>query len=383
MPEGLPVNTLSYSQLQKELDLLNACAERIGALRKELVHVSVRIKLKNRLFERLKVLGDRVFPSRKEKMRVISALFQQDVEAFLSSIPLEPGLYLKEKEKIKALQKFAKAISLAPSTFSKTRELLSGYWDKIKQLETEFRKERAEEKAQVQSEVGKIAPEVEALAQECKDEKICLREADKKIEELLARMNDLKLPKELEKRWKKQIIEAKQPLEEKEKALRQKEKETQEKEWLAQQEHQARLLKNLADLINQAETLSLDLLVEKWELALKEEKTLKTKGAERSLVVHRLDTICDSIQEKKWQTLLDDGGENLVPSIRSLLNERHKEKQKIKARLEEYRKLIGGSNLNLEQSLLYQGMVSDDKLRLDAIEILLEELEEKLFDLED
>jgi len=301
-------------------------------------------------------------------MRVISALFQQDVEAFLSSIPLEPGLYLKEKEKIKALQKFAKAISLAPSTFSKTRELLSGYWDKIKQLETEFRKERAEEKAQVQSEVGKIAPEVEALAQECKDEKICLREADKKIEELLARMNDLKLPKELEKRWKKQIIEAKQPLEEKEKALRQKEKETQEKEWLAQQE---------------AETLSLDLLVEKWELALKEEKTLKTKGAERSLVVHRLDTICDSIQEKKWQTLLDDGGENLVPSIRSLLNERHKEKQKIKARLEEYRKLIGGSNLNLEQSLLYQGMVSDDKLRLDAIEILLEELEEKLFDLED
>jgi len=135
-------------------------------------------------------------------------------------------------------------------------------------------------------------------------------------------------------------------------------------------------------VLDQAEVISLNALVEKWEAFLKEEKALKISGVEKAVLENRLDTIADHIQEKKWKSLLQDGGEDLASSLNMLLNQRHKEKRKIKEALEGHRKLVGGSSLNFEQSMQYQELIREEKLRLDTIETMVEEIEEKLFDLE-
>ena len=98
----------------------------------------------------------------------------------------------------------------------------------------------------------------------------------------------------------------------------------------------------------------------------------------------RLDTLFDHIQEKKWQALLEEEtAEEISSSLHGLLDDRHKVRRKVKANIELYRKTLGGSALSMEESLLTQELASSEKLRLDAIETMIEEIEEKLFDLEE
>ena len=98
---------------------------------------------------------------------------------------------------------------------------------------------------------------------------------------------------------------------------------------------------------------------------------------------NRMAGIADHIQEKKWKSMLQDNSEDLASLLHVLLTERNKERRKIKEALEAHRKIVGGSSLNLDQSLQYQELIREEKIRLDTIETMVEEIEEKLFDLEE
>ncbi len=377
-------NGSQYTRLQKELSLLNAFAGRLTALRKELIQTQMRVRHKNRLFEQLSALGDKVFPRRKEGVKALSELFLSDVEGFVeTNSKLEKGPFFDLKDEIKALQKFAKILTLNTRAFSLSREMLSGFWDRIKDKEAVYRCHRAEEREKAKENLKQLSPKIDTLTEECTEGKITLKEAEEKISAIFVEMKELELPREDVKELRKQISDAKRPLEEKEQAERQRRKKEEELQSKRQKEMQVALFDQLQEVLNQAEGLPFDTLVQKWETLVKEGKALSVSGIEKAMLENRLDSIADHIQEKKWQSLLQENPEELTSSLQTLLSERHKEKRKIKEALEEHRKVAGGSSLNFEQSMLCQELIVDKKMRLDAIETMLEEIEEKLFDLEE
>ena len=379
----LQQNGPKYIRLQKQLDLYNTFSGRLNGLRKELIQTQMRIRNKNKLFQRLSSLGDQIFPKRKEGIKVISDLFLADVERFISGFDSVKGPYFGIKDEIKALQKFAKVLTLSTAGFNESRESLSRCWDQIKDKETAHREERAEQKERFKQNIEQLAPKIDAFKAECAEYKMNATSADAKIEALVSEMKELGFGNEEIKGIKKQLFEAKNVLEEKEKEERKKAKEAAVFEEQRQAKAYVALLEAIQEVLDQTDVLPLNALVEKWEAFLKEEKALKLTGLEKALLENRLGSISDSVQEKKWKSALEGSPEELASSLHVLLSERHKEKRKLKEALEVHRKVIGGSGLNFEESLQYQELLREEKIRLDTIETMVEEIEEKLFDLEE
>lgn len=317
LPQPLKEKGSFYLEAQGELNQLNPFAGRINALRKELMQMQMRIKTKNHLFDRLSQMGNQIFPKRKELIEALSAQYAQDVETFVQEkFSLDNPPYFPLKEAIKGLQSFSKQLSLNTKVFKQCREKLSTCWDQIKEKEGRLKLERTEKRKQEK--------EIQEKRQE-------LREADRQREE-------------------------------------------KEKEAIKH------LISHLGEIIDQAEALSLDALVEKWDALVKEGKTLNPTGVEKALLENRFGAVFDHIQEKKWQSL--EGSDDLAAALQDLLEERIGEKKKIKEALEDHRKTVGGSTLSLEESMLYQELIGEEKLRFDTLETMIEEIEEKLFDLE-
>lgn len=376
VPSIVKHNALSYREIQRELDLLNTFAGKLNALRKELIQVHMRLKQKNQFFQQLSQLGDQVFPKRKEYIKRISDLFMQDVKEFAAIRVIPP--YFERKEQIKALQNFAKELTISTQTFSETREILSHCWDILKGQEKE-------EKKQSKEGLEKIIPKIAAFQEECKKAEVSFSQAEEKIASFFKEMKELKLGYEEIKTVRRQLLEIRKDLEEKEKNRKIEEKRILELERKKQEETIKDLLGSLQKFLDQAEGLTHDALVEKWEALVKEGKGLSNIGIERELFENRLDAIVDHIQEKKWQNLLGnslESSEEIVSSLHSLLDERHKKRQKLKESIEIHRRAVGSSSLSVKESMLYQELLSEERLRLDFIETMIEEIEEKLFDLE-
>ena len=122
----------------------------IDFITKEVLKTEMRIRTKNKLFEKLSICGDRIFPGRKELIKQISNEFLGDIENFIQNYfqkeePQGPPLYAL-REEIKALQAFAKSLTLNTHSFSETRMKLSECWDKLKDRERERKKEMAVKK---------------------------------------------------------------------------------------------------------------------------------------------------------------------------------------------------------------------------------------------
>jgi len=374
VPKSFSHNATTYAVIQKELNLLSTFAGRLNSLRKELIHMSLRLKQKNRLFERLSNAGDLIFPRRKELMGKIATLFGQDVTVFAENEASGP--LFERKEEIKALQSFAKVLTLSSSSFTEMRGKLSECWDQIREKEKEKHQERAEKREVFKENFEKIQAKIQELTEN--------GETLEKIDILFKEMRDLELSHEDVKALKKQLMDLKKPLEEKEVKEREERQRAAVEKQQKQVHAQTQMLDHLIEVLNQADILSLDTLVEKWEALVKEEKTLCAKGIEKAMLQSRLDTLFDHVQEKKWQSLLEEeNAEEISYSLHGLLDDRHKVRRKVKANIELYRKTLGGSALSMEESLLTQELASSEKLRLDAIETMIEEIEEKLFDLEE
>ena len=374
----LRANGQRYLEIQKQLELLGTFAKRINGLRKELIQTQMRMRSKNRLFEQLSKLGDLVFPRRKELIQEVSSTFLGDVEGFIKSEePIGEGPYFILKDEIKALQNFAKALTLDTKTFGKMRERLSTFWDQIKQKETAFRAEKTEKQTRFKEQV---LPKFEEIKAACEKGDFSVDQASEKIDALAS--SDQLDPNEV-KALKRAFFETKKRLEEKEYAAKEKQKIAEKLERQGMQKKGEILSKQLLSLIDQAETMPLDILVEKWESFVKEGKAIKIEGLLKALIENRLSAVFDQIQDKKWQEMSEEGGAELTSSLHALLDDRHKEKMKLKERIEEHRKTVGGSALSLEESMLFQELIGEEKLRLDAIETQVEEIEEKLFDIEE
>jgi hypothetical protein len=378
----------TYNLLQRELNLLNTIASRVNAMRKEVVKTEMRIRIKNKFFERLSLCGDRVFPRRKELIKTISDAFHEDVEAFIQNYFREDGqqtapLYVLRDE-IKALQAMAKQLTLNTHVFTETRLSLSACWDQIKGLEKERKKEFAQKK-QVYKENADLALEkIKALAEGCASGSLSIEDSSRLSKEISDYMQTLELGRDEVRFLRDELTLARKPILDRIHEQNQ-EREQQEREGeRLKKEKIAQIRSELGILLQTADQMDVEKLVSERDRLLNEFELLSLLKAEKQVFERLFKQLKDAINEKKEKAVMALSEDDLhaLEQLGVLLKQRIDQRGEIKIQLEYYRKAVGGSGLNFEKAMLYRELMEAEKVRLDKANSAIQEIEEKIAQLE-
>ena len=192
----------------------------------------MRIRQKNKFFQRLSSAGDQVFPRRKELIKDISQNFIEDVDIFISDNfskgSLHDSLFFL-REEIKSLQAIAKFLTLNTHSFTHTRLRLSECWDKIKGFEKDRKKARAHQKIVFKQNQEAAQQKINELNEAFSNQELTIAEALKKADEVTIFMRQIELGRDELKVLREELMKARQPIQERQKQEEQ-EKVNQEKE---------------------------------------------------------------------------------------------------------------------------------------------------------
>jgi hypothetical protein len=376
-----------YTQIQKELLLLNTLAARVNAMRKEVVKTEMRIRIKNKLLERLSVCGDQIFPRRKELIKKISQEFMSDVDTFIESYFQDEefkDLHLYSlREEIKQLQSIAKILTLNTHAFTETRVKLSNCWDKIKNREKERKKETQLKRQEFKQNFDLVMEKIKPFGEACLAG-LSVDECNKQAEEILHFMKSIELGRDEVRLLKDEIHKAKRsPLD----RARNIELERQKKEREAETKRRSTintLKEELNSLCNQAPSLDFDALVSKRDQLYKQFEEIMLAKAERQIVDRLFKQLKDISDEKKEKTLLmlSEDDQKALDQLKVVLEERKLRRQEIKNQLENYRKLLGGSGFDFEKAMMYRELIEEEKVALEKINSSIDEIEEKIAEIE-
>jgi hypothetical protein len=376
-----------YNQVQKELLLLNTLAARVNAMRKEVVKTEMRIRIKNKLLERLSLCGDRIFPRRKELIKKISQEFMSDVDKFIESYFQDEefkDLHLYSlREEIKQLQSIAKILTLNTHAFTETRVKLSNCWDKIKNREKERKKETQIKKQEYKQNFDLVIEKIKPFSEACMAG-LSVDECNKQAEEILNFMKSVELGRDEVRLLKDEIHKAKRgPLD----RARSIELERQNKEREAETKRRSTintLKEELNSLCNQAASLDADVLMSKRDQLHKQFEEVALAKAERQIVDRLFKQLKDILDEKKEKALLmlSEDDQKALDQLKIVLEERKLRRQEIKIQLENYRKLLGGSGFDFEKAMMYREMIEAEKAILEKINSSIDEIEEKIVEIE-
>lgn len=380
---SLQKNREFYATIQRELQLLNALAVKINSLRKELLKTEMRIRIKNKLLERLSLCGNQVFPRRKELIKQISEQFSQDVEYFVYSQFREgemkqlPGYVLREE--IKHLQQIAKVLTLNTHVFTETRVKLSTCWDEIKNYEKERKKETQEKKLLFKQGFDLVAEKIQAFTASVNEES-SLQECDRQITEILAFMRTVLLGREEVQTLKEQLYSVKKPILEK---AREAEKIHMQKLKEKEKEKKDRLEKlscDLKSLIQQASELSLEQLTVQNKILEKTFEQNQWKQSEKQMLERLFKQVKDLINDNKEKTLmlLSEDDQKVLEQLHIVLFEKKNRRKELKEQLEQYRKLLGGSGLDFEKTIMYRDLMETDKSVLEKINSSIIDIKKKI-----
>lgn len=340
-----------YNKIQKELILLNNFAHRINALRKEVIQLDLRFRYKNRLFKSLSLIGDKVFPRRKELILAISEQFAKDVDWFASKVlqkgeVKKPPLFILRQE-IKAMQELAKVFTLSSSIFTSTRLKLSECWDAIKEEEKVKKQETLEEREAWKKNAELAKQRIVEFLEKKNSEGFA--DLVKYVEELPLFKEDAKLLKEELSKVEKDLF----PKEEK--------------------EIEKNAFEEVRALIEQVSPGDENL----GAIILNIENRLQGSNFnsfEEQVLKYKLDPLKDSFLERA----VSDEEEDLS----KILELKMKRRDEIKVDLEKCRKALGVSGFDFEKAMAYREIIDAGKEKLQQINTSIMELEEKLEKLE-
>jgi hypothetical protein len=380
LPRGLD----HYEALQKQLNLLNVHASRINALRKELIRTEMRVRQKNKFFQRLSVIGDLVFPKRKELIKEVSQAFAADVEALIAAHfgqePFEQPLF-SLREEIKMLQGMAKQLTLNTQAFNQTRLQLSQCWDKVKEADKERKKERAQQKTAHKQNLDQGLAQVKEFCAAYENQQFSTpEEALKKLDELIPHLRTLELGREEEEQLKGEVQQARKRIRE-QLQEHEKQREQQQVEKEKQRRHKITELKaKLEGLLKQSDSVKAEELAEQRDLLLQEAEALQLTKAERHEYDKFLKPLRDLISEKQEDQLLtlSEDERQSLQQLKEVLQQKRERRQEIKDQIEQFRKAGGASGLDFEQAMQMNEQVSTEKERLDKINQSIQELESKI-----
>lgn len=393
LPDDLPFphalkNHLSlYQSLQKQLNVLNVQASRINGLRKELLKTEMRVRQKNKFFQRLSSAGDSVFPKRKELIKEVSHLFGEDINQFIQAhfeeSHSQDSLYIL-REEIKALQSLAKVLTLNTHSFTQTRARLSECWDKIKVEEKERKKERAQKKVVYKENAGHILHHVEELKKFILGESYSIDEGQKKLNEISSLMRETEMGRDELKFLRDEVGEARKLIQAKQKS-EEDSRHHQEQERTRQKRERYIQLRELAGkLVNQDDSYEVDqLLADRDQLMAQMQESSLTKN-EKTEIERILKPLKDIITEKKEKALLDlsDDDKQALQQLKTVLNQRNERRLEIKKQLEILRKGAGSSSLDFEKAMNLTTQIGEEKERLEKANLGIAEIEKKIQDLQ-
>ncbi len=383
---ALQKKTAAYNGLQRELYLLNTLASRVNALRKEVIKTEMRIRFKTKFFERLSAIGDKIFPQRKELIKNISAEFMADVEAFIKENFEQENaasLYIL-REEIKSLQNAAKLLTLNTHAFTETRLQLSKCWDQLKEWEKERKKEISQKKAVYKQNHDEAMEKVNAFAAACMQEGADEDALHQAGDELLAHMKTLELGNEEVWSLKDAFQLARRPLVDKH-FLQEQERERQNAEREAQRkEKKEQLRTELQALVQTGEQLEAGDIEEKRKELQKTFDSLALTKSEKQVFEKMLKQLRDLVLDKKDKAAMQLSADDLqsLTQLRTILSERKERRQEIRTLLESYRKALGGSGFDFEKAMMHRELIDAEKVRLDTANASIQEIEEKISELE-
>lgn len=364
-----------YRSLQKELNLLNAFASRINSLRKEIIKTEMRFRFKSKFLKTLSLDGDKVFPKRKQLIKMISQKFIENVDLFCKTyfdenFKTEPFFQLKEE--IKSLQNLAKILTLNTKAFTDTRLKLSGCWDKIKFLESEKRKISDEKKIELKNNKDKISQKILSLKQRCAD--LSIFDAEKENNEILKEIKEMELNKSDVISLKTELKEALKPIQEK----KEREKEEIKRKTQERINKFENLKSNMDSLINSSSDI--EILIKEKDLLINEADLLSLNKIERQIFDRSLKNLKDIIAEKKEKQMLDLPKDKLeaLEKMKEILNVRISRREEIRKQLEYYRKALGSSGLDFEKAINFRELMDLEKERLEKINESILEIEDKI-----
>ncbi len=386
-PQVLKKHYDIYQNLQKHLNVLNAQAARINALRKELLKTEMRVRHKNKFFQRLSTAGDQVFPKRKELIKQISQQFADDVDQFINAHFGDKGsqesLYVL-REEIKALQGLAKVLTLNTHSFTQTRTRLSECWDQIKVEEKERKKERAQQRVIFKQNFEEIEKQIQALKETLEKNEETLAEAQKKIENIIAQMRKVELGRDELKALRDAIGEVRKIIHEKMKA-EEETRQQQENERNRQKKEKYKAFKDqVEELIREHEPRDVDQLVMDRDTLLTqihESSLTKNEKQELERLLKPLRDIITEKKEKAMMTLSEDDRQALQ-QLQNILKQRKERRQEIKNQLELLRKAAGSSSLDFEKAMSYTTQINEEKERLEKANQSIQEIENKITQLQ-
>jgi len=417
-----------YLKAQRELKLLTGLASKLQGLRKEVLATEMRMRDKVKFLERLSKLGDLLFPRRKELLKSVSERFLTDIGAFAEKFfpagQMAQSAHLGAvREGIQQLQQVAKMLALAPQAFGESRTLLSGCWEQLKKREKE-RKEQANAEKKREAEGGGkreagerrkrepgsgpdgrrperrgperrkdpaaplvlsdkgqlVAGKVRAFAEKCTAGAFLAEAAMEASEALLDEMREMRLPREEEKRLRGDLLDARRPLQDQLQQKQQALVAAREEQDRRIAEKGAELKRQLQQLMDEADKLEIRELQERRDQIADQIPSLSLSKLERQRAEQQLARVRERIADRKEEELLaaDPALAQSMQHLEQMWEERQARRLESKQQLESYRKVMGGSGLDFEKSMIYQDLCDAERARLDKLTEEIEEIEEKI-----
>lgn len=375
-----------YDQMQRELNILNTQASRINALRKELIRTEMRIKVKNKFFQRLSAIGDKVFPRRKELIKDVSEQFSADIDAFIveyfAENKIEDALFFL-REEIKALQGLAKLLTLNTHSFTHTRMRLSDCWDKLKVVEKERKKERAQQKVYYKQNVDSVLEKIKTFSDTFALGEMSIQDATVSIDEISSFMRSVELGRDEVKFLREEIQHARKPLAD---MLKSKEDEKKaielEKEILKKKVFEDLKLE-IESLLENTASFDVEKIINEQAAIVEKINGSRLNKIEKNELEKRLKCFKDIISDKKEQAMmsLSDDDKQALSQLTSVLNQRKERRQEIKNQLEILRKSNRSSGFDFEQAMKNNELINEEKERLAKMDLGVKEIEELISDL--
>lgn len=388
--EGLDATVLRtkcafYSQIQHELDHLNSYAARINALRKELIKTEMRIRKKNNFFQRLSSAGDLVFPRRKELIGKLSENFSQDIECFIAehfnNQESRESLFTL-REEIKALQNYAKVLTINTQTFTQTRMRLSECWDKLKHIEKERKKVRVEQKNVFKQNAENVLKQIEEVSQGVHANQFSTEEAQKKLDVIVSFMRTVELGREELQVLREKIAETRKPIFDQIKLAEEARNEKERAHLLQKKQRHLEFKQEIETFLRNAPQLDVEALTAERHNVIAKIQNSSFDKKEKNEFEHMLKPLRDLINDKKEQALLtlSDDDRQSLQQLKQLLLSRKERRQQIKEQLDSNRKASGSSGLDFQAAIHLKEQINADKERLEQIDQGITEIEEMIKD---
>lgn len=381
LPKLLASKAPMYASLQQQLNLLNVQASRINGLRKELIKTEMRVRQKNKFFQRLSLAGDSVFPKRKELIKQISDEFVKDVEIFIKTYFMDgadESLFVL-REEIKVLQGLAKQLTLNTSAFTQTRMSLSECWDKLRGEERERKKERAQQKVLFKQNAELVLAQINEVKADIEQHGLAA-DGQKKIDNIIALMRKTELGRDELTILRAAVSELRQLQHEKVSASEALRLEHENEKQRQKKELYFGLKERVNILFSQHETYDVEKLTADRDALLADIHEAQISKIEKLELEKLLKPLRDVITEKKEKALLNLSADDRqsLDQLKEVLEQRRQRRQEIKDQLDALRKTAGSSSLDFEKAMNLNTQIHEEKERLDKANQGIQEIEKKI-----